>query len=415
MGAIRDLSERFWRGQIDPREHWKPTGAVEELLPGLFFVHAFANFTVVRTQAGLLLIDTATYTARAQTFAAVRAIDAGPLAAAIYTHGHVDHACGLQPFLREAEREGRPRPRIVGHRRVAARFDRYRATRAFNALINARQFSIPPTWPDDYDYPDTVYDDALTLEFGDVPLALTHARGETDDHTWIWWPARRVLWTGDLFIWVSPNAGNPQKVQRYAGPWAAALRTMAERDVEVLIPGHGMPIFGGDRVRQALGETADWLEHLERETVARMNAGATLDEIVQAVRPPAHLAQRPYLQPVYDEPEYVVRNIWRLYGGWWDGIPSHLKPAAGVALAREVATLAGGIPRLVERARALAVAGDLALASHLIDWAVVAEPDNRPAHAARVEIYEARARASPALMTRGIFAAAARESARNTP
>jgi hypothetical protein len=46
----------------------------------------------------------------------------------------------------------------------------------------------------------------------------------------------------------------------------------------------------------------------------------------------------------------------------------------------------------------------------VIDWAVAAEPDNRAAHAARAAIYEARAKASPALMTRGIFAAVARES-----
>ena len=113
---------------------------------------------------------------------------------------------------------------------------------------------------------------------------------------------------------------------------------------------------------------------------------------------------------MYDEPEYVVRNIWRLYGGWWDGIPSHLKPAPQAALGREVAALAGGVPALVARARALAAAGDLTLASHLIDWATAAAPDDKDAHATRAAIYEQRAAASTALMTRGIFAAAARDS-----
>ncbi|HVC64549.1 MAG TPA: hypothetical protein VNF52_03660, partial [Candidatus Dormibacteraeota bacterium] len=47
----------------------------------------------------------------------------------------------------------------------------------------------------------------------------------------------------------------------------------------------------------------------------------------------------------------------------------------------------------------------------LIDWAVAAEPTHRPAHAARARIYERRAEEARALMTRGIFAAAARESA----
>jgi alkyl sulfatase BDS1-like metallo-beta-lactamase superfamily hydrolase len=416
MGAIRELAERCWSGGVEPREFWKPTGETEEIAPGVFFLHAFANVTVVRTGRGLVLVDTANYMARDRTFRSVRAIDPGPLHAAIYTHGHADHAFGLPPFLAEAAEHGRPRPRIIGHRSVAARFDRYRATAAYNGLINARQFSIAASWPTEYDYPDTVYDQTLRFETDGVTLELHHARGETDDATWVWWPERRVLWTGDLFIWVAPNAGNPQKVQRYAAEWAAALREMAARDAELLIPGHGAPIFGAGRVSQALTDTAEWLESLVSQTLALMNAGATLERVLHEVRPPAHLAGRRYLQPVYDEPDYVVRNLWRLYGGWYDGVPSHLKPAPEAEIGREIAALAGGIAGLVARARALAAEGRLALAGHLIDWATAAEPGHRDAHAVRAEIYERRAREAHALMTRGIFSATARESAdRATP
>ena len=186
---------------------------------------------------------------------------------------------------------------------------------------------------------------------------------------------------------------------------------MADRAAELLIPGHGAPIVGASRVRQALGDTAEWLETLERETVTRMNAGLSLDQIIAEVRPPAHLAGRPYLRAVYDEPEYVVRNIWRLYGGWWDGQPAHLKPAREVEIGREVSLLAGGAEALADRARALADDGNLALACHLVDWAAAAAPDNARVHAARADIYEARAQASDALMTRGIFSSTARESA----
>ena len=410
MGDVLALAERFWRGEVRGADLVRATGVTEEIAPGVLFAHAFANVTALRTAAGLVLIDTGNFRARDKTFATVRDWEPAPLAAAVYTHGHVDHVCGLPPFLAEATARGWPRPRIVGHRAVAARFDRYRATAPYNALINARQFSIPPAWPTDYDYPDTVYDATHRMTVGEVTLELTHARGETDDHTWLWWPARRMLFTGDLFFWVAPNAGNPQKVQRYAAEWAVALRAMAARGADTLVPGHGAPIFGADRIRTALTETAEWLEALVHETVARMNAGATLEQIVAEVRPPARLADRPYLQPVYDEPEFVVRNVWRLYGGWWDGIASHLKPASQGALAAEVAALAGGVDALVARARALRDAGDLALASHLIDWAVAVAPADAAAHAVRAAVYEARAAAAPALMTRGIFAAAARDS-----
>ena len=59
------------------------------------------------------------------------------------------------------------------------------------------------------------------------------------------------------------------------------------------------------------------------------------------MRAPDHLLDKPYLGPIYDEPEFVVRNIWRLFGGWYDGDPSHLKPAPAASFAAEIASLAG--------------------------------------------------------------------------
>src|SRR5262249_48624931 len=97
VGAVLELAERFWRGEVRGAELVRATGATEEIAPGVLFVHAFANVTALRTDAGLVLVDTGNYRARDKTFAVVREWDTHPLAAAIYTHGHVDHACGLPP------------------------------------------------------------------------------------------------------------------------------------------------------------------------------------------------------------------------------------------------------------------------------------------------------------------------------
>jgi len=415
MGAIRELSEKAWRGEFGGETIGliAPTFQQEEIAPGLHFIHGFANVAVLRTDEGLVLEDTGSFMTRKRVFEVVRALSPDRIHTAIYTHGHVDHAFGLPPFLEEAREKGWLRPRIVGHENVVGRFDRYRRTRGYNACINARQFSVSKgmVWPEDYDYPDTTYQGSLGLRAGSIALELHHARGETDDHTWTWWPAQKTVFTGDQFIWVTPNAGNPQKVQRFAEEWAASLRAMAALAPELLVPGHGVPIFGAARVRQALEETAEWLESLVAQTLERMNAGETLDTILHEVKPPARLAERPYLQPAYDDPEYVVRNVWRLYGGWYDGIPSNLKPAPHAALGREVASLAGGVESLVRRAKELAASGDLRLACHLLDWAVAAAPVDRAAHAARGEIYAERTKQSSALMSKGVFGAAARDSA----
>ena len=129
---------------------------------------------------------------------------------------------------------------------------------------------------------------------------------------------------------------------------------MASAGADQLLPSHGPPVIGAGRVREALTCTAAYLESLVEQTLALMNAGARLDEIIHAVRPPADLAAKPYLQPVYDEPEFIVRNVWRLYGGWYDGNPAHLKPAPDAVLAAALAGLAGGAAALADRAQAAA-------------------------------------------------------------
>jgi alkyl sulfatase BDS1-like metallo-beta-lactamase superfamily hydrolase len=222
-------------------------------------------------------------------------------------------------------------------------------------------------------------------------------------------PQRKVVCSGDLFIWAAPNCGNPQKVQRYPRDWARALRQMAALGPDLLLPGHGLPIEGNERVEQALLETAELLEHLVDETLERMNDGQSLDRVLAEVRAPSRLLERPYLRPVYDEPEFIVRNLWRLYGGWWDGNPAHLKPAREAELGAELAGLAGGASALVARAEALLQQGSLALASHLVELARAAAPLDAEMKRVRAEIYRTRAEQETSLMAKAIFRAAAAE------
>ena len=131
-------------------------------------------------------------------------------------------------FEAEAVANGWAPPHVVAHELLPARFDRYVLTAGYNGVINQRQFQFPqPYWPTEYRYPDEVYRDHHTLTVGGETWELHHDKGETDDATWVWNPGRKVLCTGDLFIWASPNCGNPQKVQRYPREWAIGLRKMA--------------------------------------------------------------------------------------------------------------------------------------------------------------------------------------------
>jgi alkyl sulfatase BDS1-like metallo-beta-lactamase superfamily hydrolase len=185
---------------------------------------------------------------------------------------------------------------------------------------------------------------------------------------------------------------------------------MSGLGAETLLPGHGLPVLGAERVRAILTDTAAMLEHLHDETVRMMNEGAPLNEILHEVAAPTELLEKPYLRPIYDDPEFVIRGVWRLYGGWYDLDPATLKPARTSELALEIAALAGGASVLAKRANALASAGELRLAGHLAELAASAAPDDPEAQAARASVSEAREAAEPSLMAKAIFGAAARES-----
>jgi alkyl sulfatase BDS1-like metallo-beta-lactamase superfamily hydrolase len=411
------LFERLWTGAA-AMEEWTASvagGAAKPVAENIIAIHTgylFGNATAIRTAEGLVLVDTGSRETASQTLATLRGWDDGPIHTVIYTHGHIDHTWGARLLDQEADARNIPRPRIIAHRNVLNRLERYDITHGLNSLVMGRQFNQPGyAFPDNHRRPDEVYDDTLSLTIGGVRLDLAHGRGETDDATFVWLPQPRILISGDFVIWVFPNAGNPRKVQRFAPGWAAALRRMAALGPGVLIPGHGPVVFGAERAARILDDGAAVLESLVTRTTDMMNRGVALDEILHTVTAPTELLAKPYLLPKYDDPEFVVRNIWHLYAGWFDADPAHLKPAPAAALAGEIAALAGGAEKLAARAEALAEAGDTRLATHLIEFASNAAPSTAAIQAAREKIYARCVERETSLIGKAIFGVYRRDAA----
>ena len=390
--------------RAEPRFH----GPAEEIAPDVLMHPVFVNTYAVRTAAGLLLIDPGLADRAERVHAAIRAWSTAPLHTVVYTHGRADHAFGLAPFLAAGER-----PAIVAQAHCPRRFARYRELHGWNARINQRQFGLArPRFPERFDEPTVLVDDEWRTTLGDLEIHTSAARGETDDHLFVWIPARGYLFCGDLVIWQAPNCGNPQKVQRYPVEWADALERMAALDAEWLFPGHGLAVHGRDAVRTLLIDTAAYLRGLADQVRARMNAGETPETIAHAVAPDPALAALPYLRATYDHPTFIVRNLLRLWGGWWDGNAAHLLPATSADQAAEIARLAGGVAPIVARGRALLDAGASALAAHLAEWATRADPANGDAQTLKRDVYARRLAEEPALMAQGIFRAAKEDAER---
>ncbi len=427
MADLLDLSARIIDSGLTDQPVNRVTNELSEVADGIAMVESFSHCVALRTDEGLVCFDASGVLTGQAVRESLRGWTSERVSHLVYTHGHADHVGG-STFFRDDQ------PVVVGHQNIAARLDRYDYTNNWNLIINNRQFGgvagemnltvgdqgtgidVAPNpnarrfLPASTIRPHQTFTDSHEVTVGGERISLHHARGETDDHLWAWLPERRAVMTGDFLIWNFPNAGNPQKVQRYPIEWAAALRRMIAVEPELLLPAHGLPIAGRDRIRRVLDDVATALEDLVRDVVAMMNTGATLDAIIHTVKVPADTLAKPYLRPLYDEPEFVIRGIWRQFGGWWDGAASRLKPAPDGRLGAELAALAGGADVLLRRAEVLVAEGDLRLACHLADLAGWAAPDDPEVHAARAAIFLARRKAEPSLMAKGIFAAAARES-----
>jgi alkyl sulfatase BDS1-like metallo-beta-lactamase superfamily hydrolase len=234
-----------------------------------------------------------------------------------------------------------------------------------------------------------MFEDHLELSVGGETFVLRHHLGETDDQFYVWVPGRRVLVSGEFYQDRIPNVGNGKRVLRYVEEWALALREMAALKPAVLLPSHGPAQTGTEGIKANFLVLAEALEYINDYTLEGLNKGLRKDQIFQGAHLPPELASHPKLQQGYVSIKDVSKMILKRYTGWWDDVPSHWSPATWEKQAGVVVELAGGIGALDAKARQLMLV-DIALASHLADWAFYAVPDDAVAQQLVLDVYKER-------------------------
>lgn len=363
------------------------------------------NTSLVITEEGLVIVDTGVVSDGPVLVEKIRKRTQAPFHTIIYTHGHGDHAGGVGAFLEDAQQRGHPKPRIIAHELVPARFRKYTMLAGHRANIGAIQFRRGRAQrPPQFYYPDITYADAMQFRLGGLTFELYHAKGETDDGTWVWIPERKTAIVGDLLIGGVPNVGNPLKGQRYALEWAEALERIAGKNPEFLIFAAG-PVLRGEEIQDVCLDTAKYLRYIQDEVVRLMNEGCWLEEILERVKVPEELANKFWLRPNYGHPTFIVHGVYRRYAGWFNGNFGELFPSKSADIAAEVARLAGS-DRLLERAQELRQSGDIQLALHLVDFVAKGTTDAGKRKAAlllKAELLDARADTEPSMIARNIF------------
>jgi alkyl sulfatase BDS1-like metallo-beta-lactamase superfamily hydrolase len=358
---------------------------IEEIYPDTWIVRMpIVNAVIVKTVEGLVIIDTGMSPAGPALYDAARKVSDLPVHTIIYTHGHVDHSYGTWAFIEAGET-----PQIVAHENILDRFKRYLRLRGSIAKNMSQPLEQLPAADSDIIWPTITFNDSLNLEIGNELFVLKHHKGETDDQLYVWIPGRKILASADYYQGFLPNAGNGKRVQRYVGDWAIALQEMAGLKAEVLLPGHGNVLEGKERIGENLSILAETLLFIESYTIDGLNNGLRKDQIFQSIVLPDRLRDHPSLQTLYVSEKDISKMVIRQYTGWWDDIPSNWSPSTIENQSKVITEMAGGIPNMISVARNM-VKSDIAMATHIADWAFFSEPENEEVQKLVIEVYSKR-------------------------
>ncbi|MEZ5738061.1 MAG: alkyl sulfatase dimerization domain-containing protein [Burkholderiaceae bacterium] len=378
---------------------------------GIMLVPTQGNGLVVETAKGLVIVDAGPGGQQTRDMiAAVRGLTPSKVRAIVYSHGHIGYNTGVPDWLEHLAASGMPRPDLVAHARVRARFDRYRETDGLQFSLNAWQFSKAPLalirQGLHHTDPTITFDDEYVFDDDQRPVIVRHSPSETDDSVSVWLPRQKLLWGGPAVINGFPNIGTPLRTQRLTGRWIDTLEKMIALAPTTLVPEFGPFETTADKSIERLRVTADALRFIRSETIRLMNEGLNDVEILHEIRFPDEWRDYGFLGATYGNPDYVVRDVFREQNGWWTSRNvTDLHPAAPDEAATAILS-AVDPDKVLARAGELFDAGSYQLCLGVIDLLALAPGDSAPLRQARklkADCCERLARSTDTFVSRSLY------------
>lgn len=303
----------------------------EKITEGIYYATASgtmqvgANSPVIVTDTEAIVIDSETSPAAGRALVQdIKALTDRPLKYVIDTHFHYDHLFGNQIFG--------PDVQIIGHdhtrerlkantmqqytfltsvnparveslrQRIAQETDpQQKATlerQVRNSLAYLEQAKEVTQTP-----PNVTFDNTLTLYRGGRELHLMYlGRGHTDTDVVTFLPRERIVATGDLMESVLSYTGDS-----YPEEWIATLEKLKTLDFDTVLPGHGVPFKGKEKITAF----QDYLRDLIAQTNNFRKQGLSAEDAAQKVDLTKHAAMFPQIRGVGVDAA-ATRRIYRL-------------------------------------------------------------------------------------------------------
>ena len=350
-----------------------------------------ANSVMIEAPEGLIIVDTGESAEQSRkVLAEFRTISDKPIKAIVYTHFHPDHINGVKGFVSEAQvKSGEVQiyaqetllDNVVTQGALVGPILGMRSAYSFGAALpdsdkqqmNAGLGPLVHEGDSTFIAPTITFRDKLDTTIAGLPVQFLHVPSEAPDEIVLYLPNNRVLISAE--VTQGPTLPNIHTLRgtKFRDPvvWVDSLDRLRTFQADYMVPLHGQPVSGKDKVEEVLRMTRDAIAYIHDQTVRWMNKGLTPDELVEKVQLPPHLAgYTPYLREYYGTVKHSVRQIYQGYLGWFQGDPVDLDPIPPVEKAKRLIELMGGRDKLLMASGQAYLKGDYQWAAELAGYAI---------------------------------------------
>lgn len=357
---------------------------VKEIAENVYFATGVGNVMMITTPEGNVIFDTGLVLQTPKQMKALAEISDAPNRYVVLSHSHADHIGGARFFADEDSK-------IIAHQQFEEEQRYLSELEPYQYSRNRTLFPWMPAWEERPDIemmryggiePDITVGDWETHSFtlGGVEFQVIGTPGaEGADNVVMWLPEQKILFTGDFYGPQFPQFPNvfTMRGEKIRKPmeYVKSLDLLLQLDPEIVVPSHMDPTVGAEEIRAGMTRIRDAVQYVHDETVAGMNAGKDVYQLMKEIKLPPHLD----LVQNHGRVDWAVRSIWDYYMGWFHfDSTTELYPVPAREVYADLAAVAGS-EGLLSLGQNYLNEGEPVKTLHVVEVVLAAEPANRTA------------------------------------
>lgn len=356
---------------------------VRKIADDIYYATGVANTIMINTDEGVVIYDTGLVLQSAKQLRLLKEqVSDGPVHSIILSHSHADHIGGAKLWMEEGTE-------IIAHKDYA---EEQRYLTELEPYLYGRNRTLFPWIPEErVDIEMMRYggitptitvddEDVYSFTLGGIEFQVIGAPGaEGADNIVLWLPEQKILFTGDFYGPQFPQFPNvfTMRGEKVRKPieYIASLDKLILLEPEVIVPSHLDPTVGAAEIRQGMERIRDAVQYVHDETVAGMNAGKSVRDLMKEIKLPPEL----YLVQNHGKVDWAVRSIWDYYSTWFHfESTTELYPVAAREVYSALAEVAGS-EALLSLGQNFLQQGQPVKTLHIMEVALAGSPQNKAA------------------------------------